>query len=323
MLCVSVFVKLLKMVVIKKIIRCCSVNISTKHLLGSMVNETDIAKARYDKENMTEISFILTCSLNVPVAIFGIFGNIFTLLTLVRKVIPGTDSLRLKLIYLTIADLVFVGAMVVLMGAQINSFLNPLDGILFLNLVMAYIMNSTVYIPYSISAYVVIFIAIERITAIVKPHKVKTYCTYRLAKIQLSICFAVSIVISVLRAAEFKLVYNAEVSRYVLQLTEIGKQKSLTNFLKISVLLLYFVIPVVATLVCNIIFVVSLLHHRRKMARMVADTNSAVNKKKSKTEKMIIILTAVFFVTIAPSVILRTYIRIADSGVNKSIGIKP
>ena len=281
----------------------------------------NITKNLSDVENMTEISFIVACSLNVPVAIFGTLGNIFTLVMLVRKVIPGTNSLRLKLIYLTIADLAVVVLLMIMMVAQINSYLNPVDGVYILNLVMAYIMNSTVYLPYSISAYVVIFIAIERITAIVKPHKVKTYCTYRLAKIQLSICFAVSIVISVLNAAEFKVVYDPEFSKYVLQLTEVGKQKSLMAFLKIFVFNVYFVIPILTTLVCNIIFVISLLHHRRKMARLVADVNTATSKKKSKTEKMIVLLTIVFFVNVAPSVILRTYIRVADSGVNNGIGI--
>ena len=139
------------------------------------MNGTNMANARYDTENMTEISLILTCSVNLPVAIFGIFGNIFTLVMLMRKVIPGADSLRLKLIHLTTADLIFVVAMILMMGAQINSYLNPVDGSYILNSVMAYIMNSTVYLPYSISAYVVIFIGLERITAIVKPHKVKTY----------------------------------------------------------------------------------------------------------------------------------------------------
>ena len=128
-------------------------------------------------------------------------------------------------------------------------------------------------------------------------------------------------VISVLRAAEFKLEYNPEVSRYVLQLTEVGKQTSLMDFFRIFVLLVYFVIPIVTTLVCNIIFVVYLLHHRRKMARMVADTNAAGNKKKAKTEKMIILLTVVFCVTIAPSVILNSYVNIAARVVNKDVGI--
>ena len=125
-------------------------------------------------EPMTAIALIMTCGLNVPVAVFGIVGNVFTLVMLVRKVIPCADSMRLKLISLTIADLSVVIAMVVLMAVQIISYLNPKDGNNLLRLAMSYIMESTVCIAHSISAYVVVFISIERIIAIVWPHRLKS-----------------------------------------------------------------------------------------------------------------------------------------------------
>ena len=305
---------------LKTKLKFCSLHISFRHTSMNMDNTTIVGKPS-GIEYMTKANFILICCLNVPVAIFGIFGNIFTLAMLVRKVIPGTNSLRLKLIHLTIADLVLVIVMAMMNGVQMNSYLNPVDGTQLLRMFMPYVMRSTVYMPYSISAYLVMFIAVERVIAIVKPFKVKTYCKYEFVKVKICVCYVVGLVVCILKATEFKLVYDLDKSKYVLQMSEVGKQRSLMEFLEIFVVVVYYVIPILATLVCNIVFVVSLLYHRRKMARIVADVNNTTmnNKAKSKTEGMIILLTLLFFVTIAPSAIMRTYVVATGTNLSKSV----
>ena len=285
-----------------------------------MNNTTSIRDTFSGTENMTKINFILTCCLNVPVAIFGIFGNIFTLVMLVKKVIPGTDSLRLKLIHLTIADLCVIALLAVMMGVNINSYLNPVDGIPLLNLVVPYIMRSTFYIPYSISAYTLIFIAVERVIAIVKPFKVKICCDGEFVKVILAIFCVFSMIVCILKASEFKLIYSDHKSRYVLRLTELGEKRSLMKILEMFIYIVYFMVPFIITLLCNMVFVVSLLLHHRKMARMVADNNTVPhNRKKSKTGKMVVLLTALFFVTVVPSVVMRTYILSTGSNFNRSV----
>ena len=99
------------------------------------------------------------------------------------------------------------------------------------------------------------FIAVERVIAIVKPFKVKTFCSYELVRAKLCVCYFIAVVFGVLKATEFKLVYNQENSRHTLRFTEAGKNRSLMSFLEIFVVVVYFVIPIVITLICNIIFV--------------------------------------------------------------------
>ena len=284
-----------------------------------MDNKTHVQEDGRALENTTFASFIITCCFNVPVAIFGMFGNVFTLMMIVRKVIPGTDSLRFKLIHLTIADLMVVMIVAAVAGGNINSFLNPTNGIPLQNIILAYTMRSVVNIPYSISAYLVMFIALERVLAIVKPFKVKTFCSYKLVKIKLCICYTVFLAVGILQASQFKLIYDEKKSRYVLQHTDVGENEFLVDFLDMFVIIMYFAIPIFATLICNIIFVASLLHRRHKMARMVTDVNPTANKKKSKTEGMILLLSVLFFVTVTPSAITRTYIRVTDGALSANI----
>ena len=82
------------------------------------MNSTNTADNTLGIEKLSKASFIMTLCLNAPMASFGIFGNIFTLVMLMRKVIPGTDSLRLKLIHLTIVDLVLVMQMTIVIGSK-------------------------------------------------------------------------------------------------------------------------------------------------------------------------------------------------------------
>ena len=286
---------------------------------ADMDNETRVQDDVRVIENMTFASFLITCCLNVPVAIFGIFGNVFTLVMLVRKIIPGTDSLRFKLIHLTIADLTVVLIMAVVTVGNIYSYLNPVDGLPLQNIILTFTMRSLLNVPYSISAYLVMFIALERVLAIVKPFKVKTFCGYKLVKIKLCVCYTVFLTIGILQATKLKLIYNENKSRYVFQHTEVGRNKSLVEFLDMFVIIMYLTIPILVTLVCNIIFVASLLHRRHKMARMVTDVNPTANKKKSKTEGMILLLSVLFFVTVTPSAITRTYIRVTDGVISADI----
>ena len=231
--------------------------------------------------------------------------------TVHKNKFPGSRSTKLKLKILTLSDFLYLLFAAFNITIEVSCRVDLEFGRYLQPMILPFTLISIAFIPYSVSAWTIMFIAIERVVAIVKPFLVKIVFTFNFVRnMSLSWIFITSS-ICVLKACEFKLVYDDEKKKITKERSVIGNIPNVMAAINVTMVVLYFTIPMLVTLVCNIVFVVSLLQNRRTIISVIPDAQRR-GKKDSKISRMIIFLSVVFFLTTSPSAVLRSYALITD-----------
>ena len=248
-------------------------------------------------------------ALSVPILLFGIFGNIITLIILWKTKTPTNQSTKLKYIHLSIADLLaLLYRVFMLVATQLTAILSQRNVALIARL-LPYMGLSISHFPSAVSSLMVMYLALERVVAVAVPLKVRIYCSESIVKILIAMTYVISACICAAKAAQYKIV---EVnSDFLIYETFLGGIKGLYAFIDGVILVLFYIIPIIVAVVCSIILALSLYSHTKSRTLVTKNIQSAFivarRRKNLQITRNVFLVTLLFIVCVTPAAIFRTY----------------
>ena len=181
---------------------------------GSEIQETPAFKTTY---NCQLYRFIMSVGLTGSLCVFGILGNILTLLVFSKFNRNSSDkksrsSAPLLLSGLAISDFSLLFTLFIVKSIPSFVSFTKIYPNFFVTYFFAFLMVygwPCVGISQSINSWITVLVAMHRFIAILLPHKAAVHCTYKKARIHL---IAVCIIVAMYELPTF---FNNKISKYV------------------------------------------------------------------------------------------------------------
>ena len=229
---------------------------------------------------------------------FGIAGNVFTLIVLRHRKMQTSTNVFLR--WLAVADTIKLLNDVLYFVNMVLMFVQPKAA----NNMMGhmypfshYILNAAV----CVSAWLTVSVAFERYVCVCHPTRAKDWCTIRNAGIASTFWFVLMGLIAVPSALRYQgvVIFNNDTNatEYMIDLTDIGRNKPFMDFYLWAQNLLRSIIPLVILLILNVRIICELFKQRIKGKKMTS---------RHRITMMLLSVIIVFIVCIFPDAIMST-----------------
>ena len=187
---------------------------------GSFNNNTtndDTTNGQQNTYHCQLYRFIMSVGVTGSLCIFGIVGNILTLMVFSKYNKSSSDlknksSAPLLLSGLAISDMILLLTLLIVKPVpSFVSFTNILSGLDFVSFFAFLFVYGWAFVNLvrSINSWIIVAVTVHRFIAIIFPHKAAVHCTYKKAKLHLIV---VTLVVCVYEFASF---FNRKVVKFV------------------------------------------------------------------------------------------------------------
>jgi len=257
------------------------------------------------KETYDHILKVMLIGVLPPLVVFGLIGNIITLLVL-RLQRPRTPTLYLQ-ISLAVADTFFLLSTALFTTVKVISFYNKIKGANIANLLNPSFFAYFNQLPVRISHLIIAAIATERTIAVFLPLKSRQIWTKKVSILAISLGIFIPVFVTFPRLFQYKIVEVVDNATSVMMYksipTEFGKNKEFFGRLFIATIVCFNIIPVGIVFVCNTSIIFGLFKRKRNVLATFGSEHVSQLKEDDSITKTLLIISTVFFICLMPTAI--------------------
>ena len=253
---------------------------TTPDLTDNMSYTTDVPKPKIEGAHLAIFRFVCEVALSLPIATFGICGNILVFVVLCRQKQRLTTDVLLQA--LAVADtLVLVSS--ILLGSMRRVGWDAFDSIYHYIFLPLY---PCLYFFRLVDTWLTVMMTIDRYIAVCHPLRAQHLCTLRRTYISIAVIIFVTLVISLPRFFEFEMHYSDADELYTgYMITPLLKDKTYTFVYRIALFfLVMYLIPMGVLVILNVRLLLTLRSAYRYRSSMISSGNMHTSKGQQPNE---------------------------------------